>query len=82
LVKAGFTVESIALIPRPTPLKSGLIKWLEIFAGSITAQLSSKQKTLLFTEVEARLAADLYSEKEGWVADYVRLRFKAVKHNF
>ena len=80
LVKAGFTVESIALIPRPTPLKSGLLKWLEIFAGSITVQLNSRQKRLFLTEVEARLTADLYSEEEGWVADYVRLRFKAIKH--
>ena len=80
LVKAGFTVESIALIPRPTPLKSGLIKWLEVFAGSITAQLNSKQKSLFFAEVEARLKADLYCEQGGWVADYVRLRFKAIKH--
>ena len=82
LAKGGFTIESIALIPRPTLLKSGLIKWLEIFAGSITAQLSRQQKTLFFTEMEARLAADLYNEKEGWIADYVRLRFKAVKHDF
>ena len=80
LAKGGFTVESIDLIPRPTPLKSGLLKWLEIFADGITAQLSSRQKRLFLTEVEARLTADLYSEQEGWVADYVRLRFKAIKH--
>jgi len=80
LAKEGFSVESIELIPRPTPLKSGLVKWLEIFAGSITTQLSKKQKMLFFAEMEARLAADLYCEQEGWVADYVRLRFKAVKH--
>jgi len=80
LEKAGFTVESIELIPRPTPLNSGLVKWLEIFASSITEKLNSQQKLLFFTEVEARLTADLHSEEEGWVADYVRLRFKAVKH--
>lgn len=80
LVKGGFAVESIDLIPRPTPLKSGLFKWLEIFADGITAQLSNRQKRLFLTEVEARLTADLYSEQEGWVADYVRLRFKAIKH--
>jgi 2-isopropylmalate synthase len=79
LEKAGFSVESIELIPRPTPLASGLDKWLEIFADSIVGQLNGEQKSRFYTEVKTKLKADLYSEQEGWVADYVRLRFKATK---
>lgn len=79
LEKAGFSVESIELIPRPTPLASGLDKWLEIFAESIVSQLTAEQKTRFFTEVKAKVTSELYSEQEGWVADYVRLRFKATK---
>lgn len=79
LEKAGFSVESIKLIPRPTPLVSGLDKWLEIFTDSIVSQLSAEQKTRFFTEVKAKVTSELYSEQEGWVADYVRLKFKATK---
>jgi hypothetical protein len=32
LVRVGFTVEHIALIPRPTPLPTGMRGWLETFA--------------------------------------------------
>ncbi len=79
LEKGGFSVESIELIPRPTPLESGLLKWLEIFADSITTQLAEEQKADFFAEVKEKLVAELYSEQEGWVADYVRLRFKVIK---
>ena len=34
LERAGFRVDSIALIPRPTPLPGDLIDWLETFAQS------------------------------------------------
>ena len=79
LEKAGFSVESIELVPRPTPLASGLDKWLEIFSDSIVSQLSGEQKTRFFTEVKIKVKSALYSEQDGWVADYVRLRFKATK---
>jgi hypothetical protein len=32
--RAGFRVDSIALIPRPTPLPGDVIDWLETFAQS------------------------------------------------
>ena len=79
LEKAGFNVDNIELIPRPTPLTSGIEKWLEIFAESIVSQLSAEQKRCFFTEVTIKVKSELYSEPEGWVADYVRLRFKVTK---
>ena len=79
LEKAGFHVESIELASRPTPLTSGLDKWLEIFADSIVSHLSDDQKRCFFNAVKIKVKPALYSEQEGWVADYVRLRFKAIK---
>ncbi|MBQ0720557.1 MAG: methyltransferase domain-containing protein [Gammaproteobacteria bacterium] len=79
LEKAGFMLEAIELIPRPTPLESGLEKWLEIFADSISSQLNKQQKPQFFSAVKEKLSPVLYSEKDGWVADYVRLRFAAIK---
>src|SRR6202051_1880557 len=40
LERAGFRVDSIALIPRPTPLPGDIIGWLETFAHSFLQGLS------------------------------------------
>jgi SAM-dependent methyltransferase len=79
LEKGGFEVKYIGLIPRPTPLKSGIEKWLEIFAEGITSHLNADQKKQFLIDVREKLTSVLYSEKDGWVADYVRLRFEAIK---
>ncbi len=76
---AGFRVDYIESIPRPTPLKSGVEKWLEIFAAGITTHLNPQQKRLFMGNVQDKLVSVLYSEQDGWVADYVRLRFAATK---
>jgi len=79
LEKHGFKVNYIELIPRPTPLESGIEKWLEIFAQSIISHLSSDQKRFFLQAVKEKVTPVLYSNEKGWVADYVRLRFKASK---
>ncbi len=79
LENAGFEVRQIELIPRPTPLESGIEKWLEIFADGITRQLSLTQKSTFMESVKRRLVDTLYTDETGWVADYVRLRFAAFK---
>ncbi|PSJ16172.1 class I SAM-dependent methyltransferase [Nitrosomonas supralitoralis] len=79
LEKEGFKVNYIELIPRPTPLKSGIEKWLEIFAEGITSHLSAEQKNTFMIAVKDKLITSLYTEKAGWIADYVRLRFAATK---
>jgi 2-isopropylmalate synthase len=79
LEQAGFVVNYIELIPRPTPLASGIEKWLEIFAEGIIRHLTAEQKSRFLIVVREKLSDVLYTEKDGWVADYVRLRFKAVK---
>ena len=79
LEQEGFNVKYIALIPRPTPLKSGVRKWLEIFAEGITSHLNPEQKKTFIIAVKDKLTTILYTEKDGWVADYVRIRFEATK---
>lgn len=79
LEEAGFHVKYIELIARPTPLKSGVEKWMEIFAEGITSHLSQEQKTVFLRSVKGKLFSVLYTEQSGWVVDYVRLRFEATK---
>jgi trans-aconitate methyltransferase len=78
LEQAGFTVEYVELIPRPTPLKSGINSWLEIFANGITDCLTPEQKSQFIAKVAKKLKPLIYSDTEGWIADYVRIRFKAI----
>lgn len=79
LKRKGFQIQYIELIPRPTPLKSGIENWLEIFTNSITNRLSVEQKKIFITKVNQKLKPLIFSEKEGPIADYVRIRFKAIK---
>jgi len=79
LESVGFEVESIELIPRPTPMDD-IVHWLDIFANGITAHLSAEQFEVFKIECRDILLETNYSEEEGWVLDYVRLRVKAVKH--
>ncbi|HZL59521.1 MAG TPA: class I SAM-dependent methyltransferase [Stellaceae bacterium] len=78
LERRGFTVRSIDLIPRPTPLPGPLGDWLDTFAESFLVRLPAAERDSVKREVEDDLRRALF--KDGvWVADYVRLRFAAVK---
>jgi 2-isopropylmalate synthase len=79
LERTGFQIQYIELISRPTPLKSGIENWLDIFANNITNHLNSEQKEIFIAEVTKKLKPLIFSETEGWVADYVRIRFKTLK---
>jgi SAM-dependent methyltransferase len=78
LEAAGFAVERIALVPRPTPLPTGLAGWLETFAGPFLADLPPADRPALLAGAEA-LLAPLRDPAAGWIADYVRLRLVARK---
>ena len=79
LERAGFRVESIALIPRPTPLPGDVIGWLETFAHSFLHGLSKTAREEYLQEVRAALEPQLRGDNGTWVADYVRLRFAATR---
>jgi len=77
LEKAGFTVESIALIPRPTPLPTGMAGWLTTFAGLFFAALPEDERLGAQEETVDLLRHCLRDHAGDWTADYVRLRFSA-----
>ncbi len=75
---AGFEVTMMTLIPRPTPLPTGISGWLRTFAGPFIGGLSPQMQAGILSDAERRMTA-LYDPSEGWMADYVRLRFAARK---
>ena len=79
LEDAGFSVRSLALIPRPTALPGDLSGWLETFAGDFRSALPAGERAGFAAEVRDELAPLLRDERGVWIADYVRLRFLAVK---
>jgi trans-aconitate methyltransferase len=79
LERAGFRVDSIALIPRPTPLPGDVIGWLETFGESFTSALPLQERGAYLREVQADLEPKLRDASGTWIADYVRLRFHATK---
>ncbi len=79
LERAGFCVDSIVLIPRPTPLPGDIVDYLETFAGSFLQGLSDEARSDYLREVRTVLEPQLRNANGTWVADYVRLRFAATK---
>ncbi|HKF73270.1 MAG TPA: class I SAM-dependent methyltransferase [Stellaceae bacterium] len=79
LERRGFRVESIALVPRPTPLPGPLGDWLDTFAESFLAAVPPVERPAVKREVEAELRPKLVNAEGVWVTDYVRLRFAARK---
>jgi trans-aconitate methyltransferase len=79
LERAGFRVDTIALIPRPTPLPGDVIPWLETFGQSFLALLSGEARHDYLQEVRTILEPQIVNAEGVWVADYVRLRFSATK---
>ena len=80
LERAGFTVVSLSLFARPTPLPTGISGWLRTFAGPFVGALPGDVQAQILADAERRLTA-LCDSVEGWVADYVRLRFFAQKRD-
>jgi len=76
---AGFTVQSIDLIPRPTPLPNGMESWLNTFRNGVLDQLSRTDRAAAITNTIALLEHSLRDADGNWTADYVRLRFHATK---
>ncbi len=79
LAARGFAVTSIALIDRPTRLPGDIAAWLETFAEPVLLALAPGARPALLDEVREMLRPDLCWADGGWIADYVRLRFRAVK---
>src|SRR5580658_1092128 len=79
LRRAGFVPQSVQLIPRPTPLPTGMRGWLETFANPFCAVLAQNERNDFLDEVTAMLKPVLCDSRGRWTADYMRLRFAAIK---
>ncbi len=78
----GFTVQSIDLIPRPTPLlggTGGMVLWLNTFRNGVLDLLSTEDRKLAVARTVALLYPILADAEGNWTADYVRLRFHATR---
>lgn len=77
----GFRVAEIFSFPRPTLLPGELHAWLGIFAQAFLDPLSQQECSAVLEEVTQRLRPILCDEAGAWTADYVRLRFAAVRED-
>jgi SAM-dependent methyltransferase len=78
LVRNGFQVERIELIPRPTPLpSSGMEGWLRTFYRGVLNGLPEALRETVVEEIARLLAPVLRDDEGNWTADYIRLRFIA-----
>lgn len=80
LAWAGFHVDYIKVIPRPTRLPGDIMGFLETFAGSFTSVLPAAERKAYLEDVRERLKPVLCGDDGVWTADYTRLRFKACKN--
>ncbi len=79
LETAGFDVKSIELIERPTPLPGDITGWLATFCEAFVLAVPEPMRTAFIDDVREALRPRLVDDAGVWVADYVRLRFHAVK---
>jgi SAM-dependent methyltransferase len=79
LEAGGFTIQTIDLIPRPTLLPGDVGGWLETFPQPYTSALAPSKRQGFMSEVVDALRAALCDANGEWRADYVRLRFSAIK---
>lgn len=84
LERAGFEVQSIDLIPRPTALPQttqadGMETWLNTFRNGVLDLLAPPQRADALTATVELLRPILCDAEGNWTADYVRLRFHATR---
>jgi SAM-dependent methyltransferase len=76
LEAAGFEVEKIVLVPRPTRLPSDMAGWLTTFREPLFQAAGARAGEVRATVLDL-LAPSLRDAAGVWTADYVRLRFFA-----
>jgi trans-aconitate methyltransferase len=79
LEKAGFTVPYCELVPRPTPLPTGMRGWLETFGQAYWTALPQEEREAYLDDVVNLLRPVLCDDQGNWTADYIRIRFAAQK---
>ncbi len=80
LEQAGFRVERMVFVPRPTPLgEGGMAAWLRTFRKGVLDTLPEAMRQAVIEDTTELLSTALRDEEGHWTTDYVRLRFVAVK---
>lgn len=74
----GFEVKSIELIARPTPLPTGLDRWIITFCTAFLDSLPESEREAVVREVCDEMAVDLLDDAGNWQMLYMRLRYEAV----
>lgn len=79
LERHGFTVRSIALIDRPTPLADGVTTagWAAMFGARLVQDVPADRRSEFDAAVDDHARRLGLLTPDGWSADYVRLRFSA-----
>jgi hypothetical protein len=73
------TEPNAAQIERPTQLPGDILGWLEVFAQPFSKAIVESERPQFLTEVRHDLEPTLHKADGSWYADYVRLRFKAMR---
>lgn len=79
LETAGFDVVTIESFARPTLLPTDIAGWLATFAQAFLAVVPASEHTAVIADVQNTLHVRLANVAGQWTADYVRLRFIAIK---
>jgi len=77
----GFSVTQIDLIPRPTPLPTGMRGWLETFERATLDGIPAAAREAFIVDVEDLLREEICDSAGNWTAHYVRLRFRSCRPN-
>ncbi len=76
----GSRVDEIRIHPRPTPLPAGIEAWLDTFAEDFFGALPAADQAAGPQSRRPTLLRPILMDETGvWVADYVRLRFRALR---
>ena len=80
LEEMGFEVRYAILFDRPAPLKrkDGLRDWITMFLKEPLAVIHTEDQKSVLDQAVNSLKTKLCCD-DGWHADYVRLRMKAIK---
>lgn len=80
LEKYGLKVKRMISFSRPTPLSTGLKGWLQTFSAPILVNIPEEIQEKLIDEITEKVEKELGKNENGQIlADYVRLRFEAIK---
>ncbi len=79
LQTGGFQMLQIETYARPTPLTTGIAGWLVTFAHTLLAHLSAELEGQILAQAISLVQPQLTDAQGVVQADYVRLRFCAIK---